>query len=102
MTNWHKITLTKEQNDSGLTLDISEAFDRLYKLAKKPLDMAIFADHRPDGGGTIYFSPSCGKYALELIKQHNGIACPKPKFSSPLEATPLGGNFPVSELGSLL
>jgi hypothetical protein len=43
--------------------------------------MALFQREREDGGLDLYFTPDCGEYAAELVREWTGVPCDRPTLT---------------------
>ena len=79
-SSWYRLSLTKSQVEGGEIEARKQAFDEAFAAAGAPRIMALFKQEREDGGTDLFFTPDCGTFAAELLKEWRVINCVRPSL----------------------
>jgi len=78
--SWYRLSLTKIQAEEGEIEARKQAFDEAFAAAGAPRIMALFKQEREDGCTDLFFTPDCGTFAAELLKEWRVIHCARPSL----------------------
>ena len=78
--NWYRLTVSSAEKAEGKVLQCRDAFEKAFAAARGPRGMAVFYREGGEGGGDLFFTPDCGKYAADLLEEWGCTPCERPSL----------------------
>lgn len=80
--NWHRITLSRQEYESGELYVLQGTFHAAYIARNGPEGMAMLGSWADDDCYFVYISPRSVRHVLPLLDAYSAKPCDMPQISS--------------------